>query len=197
MSRTLSVFAVTISVFVIFTCAAAAQQQSGARRRAAGLSSDDLLSERLSSKAAAPIVTGTNAAPTAVSRIAVPAGWFDGAGGYERAVAAARDAGAPLVVYFYADWCSYCRRMDELLGTAEAGEFLDAVVKVRVSPEAGDAETGLAQSYGVQGYPAFFVIAGEGAAPVKVHPFKRGGAQTPRQFADACRRAASRPTASR
>jgi thiol-disulfide isomerase/thioredoxin len=116
-------------------------------------------------------------------------GWLYGAAGYARAVELQQQLNIPLVVYFYADWCPYCRTLDsQYLPSAPVQDYLGRVVKVRIHPEQGVAERALAKRYGVSGYPSFFVISHSAARPINVSPFRRDGNNlTPTQFANACR----------
>jgi len=115
-------------------------------------------------------------------------GWLYGASGYARAVELQRELNVPLVVYFYADWCPYCRTLDnQYLPSAPVQDYLQGVVKVRINPEHGPAERALAKRYGVSGYPSFLVMRNSAARPVSVSPFRRVGNLTPTQFANACR----------
>ena len=115
--------------------------------------------------------------------------WFNGSAGYGRAVELQRELKVPIVVYFYADWCGYCRTLDsQYLPSAPVQEYLRGVVKVRINPEHGRPERALADRYGIKGYPSFFVIPYPGTrSPVSVSPFRRVGTLTPTQFANACR----------
>lgn len=84
--------------------------------------------------------------------------WHEGASDFADAFARARAAGQPVLVYFYADWCGYCRQLEsELLYQPEVEESLSFLVKVRINPDHGPAEQDLARRYGVRGYPAVFV----------------------------------------
>lgn len=114
--------------------------------------------------------------------------WLYGAAGHTRALELQKELKVPLVVYFYTDWCSYCRALDkDYLPTAPVQDYLRGVVKVRINPEQGQAERALAQRYGVNGYPSFFIARESAVPPVNVHPFRRAGKLTPEQFANACR----------
>ncbi len=114
--------------------------------------------------------------------------WLYGAAGYARAVELQRELNVPLVVYFYTDWCSYCRTLDsQYLPSAPVQDYLRGVVKVRINPEQGLAERALAQRYGVNGYPSFFIIRQSAWQPVGVSPFRKAGNMTTTQFANACR----------
>jgi thiol:disulfide interchange protein len=120
--------------------------------------------------------------------------WLRDAAGHARAVQLQQELNVRLVVYFYADWCGYCRALDaSYLPAAEVQDYLRRVVKVRINPEHGSAETRLAEQYGVHGYPAFFVVGRPSSQPVQVYPFRSTGNLTPAQFARSCREAARRP----
>ncbi len=114
--------------------------------------------------------------------------WLNGSAGYARAVELQQQLNVPLVVYFYTDWCPYCRTLDsQYLPAAPVQDYLQGVVKVRINPEHGPAERALAKRYGVNGYPSFFVMRNPAARPVSVQPFRRVTNLTPTQFANACR----------
>jgi len=118
--------------------------------------------------------------------------WLKDAAGYARALELQRELGVPLVVYFYADWCPYCRTLDlQYLPSGAMQDYLRGVVKVRINPEHGQQEREISNQYDVRGYPAFFVIRRPSSRPVMVHPFRQGGNNlTPSEFALECRRAA-------
>jgi thiol-disulfide isomerase/thioredoxin len=114
--------------------------------------------------------------------------WLNGAAGYARAVELQKERNVPLVVYFYTDWCPYCRNLDNLyLPAAPVQDYLRGVVKVRINPEHGPAERALANRYGVSGYPSFFVMRHAETRPVNVNPFGRVSNLAPAEFANACR----------
>jgi thiol:disulfide interchange protein len=89
-----------------------------------------------------------------------PTGWLSGADGLYGALASIKKQGSPppMVVYFYTDWCGYCRQFErELLSTAAVKRYFQDVLAVRINPEKGPRERQIADYYGVSGYPAFFV----------------------------------------
>ena len=135
-------------------------------------------------------LTGPSPAARSTATSSLPNdNWFNGSAGYARAVELQRELKVPIVVYFYADWCGYCRTLDsQYLPSAPVQEYLRGVVKVRINPEHGRPERALADRYGIKGYPSFFVIPYPGTrSPVSVSPFRRVGTLTPTQFANACR----------
>ena len=95
--------------------------------------------------------------------------WYEGASGFVRGVEEARTEGKPLAVYFYTDWCPYCRELEsELLSRAKVEDSLKYLVKIRINPERGARERAIADRYGVQGYPSFFVQPSPQARPLKM-----------------------------
>lgn len=117
--------------------------------------------------------------------------WLEGASGYNRAVQLQRELKVPLIVYFYTDWCPYCRELDnEYLSHPAVEAYLRGVVKVRINPEHGPAEREIGNRYDVTGYPRFYVIRTPSSAPRNLQPFRRSGVLSPEQFAMACQQAA-------
>ena len=121
--------------------------------------------------------------------------WYRGANGYVKAEADQRQLGAPLIVYFYTDWCSYCKQFDEEFLTSDTvRSVLTKVVKARLNPEDGMEEKAIAQRFGVRGYPAIFILRPGAVPPRQVYPFKPVGEtwvpSSPAEFALACQAAA-------
>jgi len=124
----------------------------------------------------------------------VSATWNEGARGYELAQRELDQWKAPMVVYFFTDWCHYCREFEsELLHHGEVERYLRSrVVKVRVNPEDSPEDGALARSFGVEGYPSFFLTA-SGASPSKLSRQTSSRAlKSPREFIDTIEKAAQR-----
>lgn len=113
--------------------------------------------------------------------------WLNGAPGYERAVQMQRELKVPLVVYFYTDWCPFCRTLDsQYFNAPPVQNYLRGVVRVRINPEHGRSERDLATQFGVTGFPTFFIVRKISSLPIRVHPFRRGAPDlSPAQFASA------------
>jgi len=120
--------------------------------------------------------------------------WYEGADGYAKADASNRALQASLIVYFYTDWCPYCKKFDrDILPSNEVSQFMKSVIKVRINPERGSEERALANRFGVHGYPSIFVVPAQTELPKKIYPFRRVGetfeALDPSEFVKACREA--------
>ena len=85
-------------------------------------------------------------------------GWFEGASGYEKALAQHKSSKKPLFVYVYAPWCPYCQQFDEnVLSSAYTRSALQNYLKVRLYPKTGPKERTIADQLGVEGYPSLYV----------------------------------------
>lgn len=87
--------------------------------------------------------------------------WYEGATGYETAMAEHRSSGKPVMLYFHADWCGYCTLLEEdVLSTSTfQRRYGSSLLKVRVNPEKSRAESSLASDNRVRGYPWIVVIS--------------------------------------
>ncbi len=117
--------------------------------------------------------------------------WLHGATGFAKAVELQRELNVSLVVYFYTDWCSYCRTLDQqYLSNPSVHRALQRSITVRINPEYGAEELLIAQRYGVDGYPTFLIMDHASATPKDLQPFRKGGNHlSPQQFAAACEKA--------
>jgi thiol:disulfide interchange protein len=81
-----------------------------------------------------------------------------------------------VLVYFYTDWCPYCRRLDrDLLTRVKVESTIKFFVKIKINPEKGRAENLLKTSYGVTGYPSLFVHRPGSDRPIRVRSMTRRG----------------------
>lgn len=135
---------------------------------------------------------GANEAPTVDF-----SGWFNGVEGMVEAGRLYEQQPQPVFLYFYADWCPYCRQLErELLSSKVVEDYLADILAVRINPEAGPAEAQIAQRYGVAGYPALFVLSGESKtlSPIDRMAMKDGRLQlvSPAAFVDLLKTAGAR-----
>lgn len=120
--------------------------------------------------------------------------WLTDAPGYSEARRQHVGFNKPLVIYFYVDWCPYCRGLEnEILNTSQVEGFLSGFPRVKVNPEHGANEEALAKQFGVHGYPNFLIIPMPGGTPRKISGWTRSGDQwvraKPGEFLAECREA--------
>lgn len=80
---------------------------------------------------------------------------------YENGMTEARQSGKSMVFYFYADWCTYCVRMqEETFAHDSVITFLNnEVIAVKVDV---DEDKKIARSFGVRGLPATVMVTRNG-----------------------------------
>lgn len=84
--------------------------------------------------------------------------WYYGHSGYKRALRLQKKYNAPIFLYFQADWCSYCRKLEGgLLNTSEGAKVISKAIKVKVSPEDSKQDDDFFRSMGGTGYPTLFL----------------------------------------
>lgn len=85
--------------------------------------------------------------------------WFEGAAGYRKAQQLATTHQAPMIVYFYTDWCVFSNAVStQLLPNSASIDAMKPFVKVRMNPEQGPAEEAIFKSMNGEGYPRFLVV---------------------------------------
>jgi tetratricopeptide (TPR) repeat protein len=94
-------------------------------------------------------------------------GWLHGRSGYQRAIAEQNSTRKPVLLYFYTDWCPYCRKLEKtIFSTAEFRGQSASFIRVKVNPETARSDKELADQFHVTGYPTVFVL--DGAEPRRV-----------------------------
>lgn len=111
-------------------------------------------------------------------------GWEEGADGFERVAKEHDERHKAVVIYFRADWCGYCKRLErDYLAHPLVAGWLRNTPKVHINPEDGDAEMEIARMFRVRGYPTFAVMPPNTTWGTRYHPFRQGGEdQTPAEF---------------
>jgi len=100
----------------------------------------------VSDRSSTEIAPAAPAAPGRQARRAISSSWREGASGFSDAESDRKRLGAPMAVYFFTDWCGWCRRFESAyLPSPEVEEYLNDVVRVRINPENGSAERALAE----------------------------------------------------
>jgi thiol:disulfide interchange protein DsbD len=79
---------------------------------------------------------------------------------FEEGMAQAAEEGKPVMVDFYADWCTFCKKLDaEVFSRPDVAEASEDFVAIKVDTEK-DRET--ASKYGVSGLPTVVVLEPDG-----------------------------------
>lgn len=90
--------------------------------------------------------------------------WYEGADGWDQARRQQKVHGAPIFVYFRAEWCPQCHALDEILEGREVESRLRHVIKVRIDPDDGDDEQTLFnEDFGSHAFPSVFLVSRTGA----------------------------------
>ena len=109
------------------------------------------------------------APPRALPALPSHPGWESNASGLDSALSEQKSSHCPVLVYFWASWCPHCKKFDSsILPDPGIDQALSTAIKVRIEPDAGDAEKALAKQYGVTGYPTLLLLTHDGAAPVRL-----------------------------
>ncbi len=125
---------------------------------------------------------------------AVFAKWLSDAHGFEQAMERRRGTSDALLLYFYTDWCPYCRQLNsEIMASSPMRRYVDRVLAVRINPEHGAKEAAIASAHGVTGYPTVFVLAPGADQPKRIST----SSLTPEQFVQACEEAGRAPKRAR
>ena len=82
--------------------------------------------------------------------------WFYDHGGYQKAIQEQKKMQEPIVLYFHASWCPYCRAFErDVLDAPLVKEYLSDVIKVKIDAE---KERELSEEYGIFGFPIIFAV---------------------------------------
>ncbi|MGD8566774.1 MAG: thioredoxin fold domain-containing protein [Gammaproteobacteria bacterium] len=110
--------------------------------------------------------------------------WYSGAKGYQAALQLQKTTHKPVALYFHTDWCENCKRLREkVLASPKVAQYFHNAIPVKINPEIGLKERQIADSYGVRGYPTFFMVTGN---PKTVKRIRTPHNLSPQQFIDQC-----------
>ena len=125
-----------------------------------------------------------------------PDSFARGASGFRGAAQRSKASGKPLFLYFYTDWCGYCRQFErELLSSEAVIRALQQFEVAAINPESGDDEAAVGDSYGIQSFPTLLVQTPGPRGPVRLRrSIDDGGSQrlmNPEEFVRALNAAAA------
>ena len=84
---------------------------------------------------------------------------FKDSAGYQEALRLQQENGKPIVLYFYADWCGYCARLDRnVLTQPEVKQYLESILYVSVNPEHGKNDMALFNRFDGRGFPTVLLL---------------------------------------
>ncbi|MBF0203548.1 MAG: thioredoxin fold domain-containing protein [Desulfamplus sp.] len=118
----------------------------------AGAAGTDVSAGAIVSSASSGLSAGTSNA-SAVPAVSGGIEWKD----YDKGVGIAKDHNKKVFLYFHADWCGYCRKMDASTFKDKALiDYMNAnFIAIRVN---SDVEKKIAESYGVRGLPTCWFL---------------------------------------
>lgn len=101
--------------------------------------------------------------------------WYTKAVSFKRIEKAAKENNKPYILFFYTNWCGYCKRMDrKYLSNTEVKKILSKYYRIKINPDKGRPEKTLANEKGVRGYPDFRIVHPNGRS-IRIHPFQNDG----------------------
>jgi thiol:disulfide interchange protein DsbD len=79
---------------------------------------------------------------------------------FEEGLAKAAEEGKPVMVDFYADWCTYCKKLDaEVFSRPDVVQASKDFVAIKVDT---DEDPGTGRKYGVRGLPTVLFLQSDG-----------------------------------
>ncbi|MCI5207798.1 MAG: thioredoxin [Candidatus Electrothrix sp. ATG2] len=108
--------------------------------------------------------------------------WYKKASSFKKIEKAAKKKNKPYILFFYTDWCGYCKKMNKkYLSNAKVKKILSKYYRIKINTDESEKEKALADEKGVNGVPDFRVIHPNGSA-IRIHPFRDGGSLKVKAF---------------
>lgn len=115
--------------------------------------------------------------------------WYTKVSSYKKVRKAAKKKNKPYILFFYTDWCGYCKKINKkYLSNAKVKKVLSRHYKVKINPDKSKGKKALAERKGVNGFPDFRVVLPNGGS-IRIHPFQQGGAWSVKKFTAALKAA--------
>ncbi len=101
--------------------------------------------------------------------------WYKKASSFKKIEKAAKKKDEPYILFFYTDWCGYCKKMNKkYLSNAEVKKILSKHYRIKIKTDGSEKAKALADEKGVHGVPDFRIVYPDGRS-IRLHPFKKGG----------------------
>ncbi|MCP3689066.1 MAG: thioredoxin family protein [Gammaproteobacteria bacterium] len=102
-------------------------------------------------------------------------GWLHDRSGYQKALKISAQRGAPIFIYGYTDWCSYCKKLQKgLFQDSSIKKVMSQFVKVKINPEHSKEDQNLFNKWGGSGYPTLYTQSNSAPSPKRTKgPFTR------------------------
>ncbi|WP_446009141.1 thioredoxin family protein [Candidatus Electrothrix sp.] len=102
--------------------------------------------------------------------------WYKKASSFEKIEKAAKQKDKPYIVFFYTDWCGYCKKMNKkYLSNTKVKKVLSKYYRIKIKTDGSEKAKALAHRKGVHGIPDFRVVHPDGRN-LRIHPFGKNGA---------------------
>ncbi len=95
---------------------------------------------------------------------------------FEEALKKAKRTGKPVMIDFWAEWCGWCRRLDQTTYVdSRVVKLAEDFVPVKVDTEGPPKEIAIAERYDVASLPTILFVSPEGRRLVRVRGFQGAG----------------------
>jgi tetratricopeptide (TPR) repeat protein len=90
----------------------------------------------------------------------------------------------PVILYFHADWCPWCKKLERNYFSHDKFKiFLKNILRAKMAPENSTEEKQLFQQYKGSGYPSIFIyVPAFKSRPTKMYPFRKEEDWSPEKF---------------
>jgi thiol-disulfide isomerase/thioredoxin len=104
---------------------------------------------------------------TTISLLAssIPSGWLNGMRVYKVKMNTISEDKIPMILYVYADWCGYCKKMNAKLSNKKVQEYLKGFTKIAINggrKAKSDQLEYLMKYHGVSGFPTMLLVLPNG-----------------------------------
>ena len=101
--------------------------------------------------------------------------WYKKASSFKKIEKAAKKKDEPYILFFYTDWCGYCKKMNKkYLSNAKVKKILSKHYRIKIKTDGSEKAKALADRKGVHGVPDFRIVYPNGTS-IRLHPFKKDG----------------------